>query len=169
MENLIFLLTASLVLYQSSKKPRKTIIGDTHCSVLFPSEAVFEFTQSDEGDQLYFSEYTSQNVSYGVVCGRLNSKLALEEAQDVMTVYLNRLRRPFQALYNTGIDLCRDWNHSKDWVKMVDYWQDENNLDWKVKGYTDGQIVAVLYVQNINEISVEAQDEFLDSFCLEKS
>jgi hypothetical protein len=51
---------------------------------------------------------------------------------------------------------------------MVDYWQDEEGLDWKVKGYTDGRIIAVLYVKNINDISVEKQDKFLDSFCFSK-
>jgi hypothetical protein len=168
MENLIFLLTASLVLYKSSKKPRKTFIGDTNCSVNFSPDAVFDFTQSEEGDQLYFAEYTEKSAGYGVLFAKVNAKLPLEEAQEVMTVYLNRLRKPFNALYNTGVDLCQSWSKEDDCIKMVDYWQDEDNLDWKVKGYTDGEIIAVLYVKNINEITVEKQDEFLDSFCMDK-
>lgn len=168
MENLIFLLTASLVLYKSSKKPRKTFIGDTNCSVHFSPDAVFDFTQSEEGDQLYFAEYTEKSVGYGVLCARVHSILPLDEAQDVMNSYLNRLRKPFNALYNTGVDLCQTWNKEDGSIQMVDYWQDEDNLDWKVKGYTNGEIIAVLYVKNINEITVEKQDEFLDSFCMAK-
>lgn len=168
MENLIFLLTASLVLYKSSKKPRKTFIADTGCSVVFSPDAVFDHTQSEDGDQLYFAEHTDNDITYGVLCARIHSMLPLEEAQDVMTTYLNRLRKPFNALYNTGIDLCQNRSNTKDCIKMIDYWQDEDNLDWKVKGYTDGQTIAVLYVKNINQISVDKQDEFLDSFCIAK-
>lgn len=166
MENLIFLLTASLVLYKSSKKPRRTFIGDTHCSVLFSPDATFDFSRSDEGDQLYFAEHTDKNSTYGVLCASIHSRLSLEEAGDVMTTFLNRLRTPFNAPYNTGVNRCE--NRVNDCVTMVDYWQDADNLDWKVKGYTDGQVIAVLYVKNINEITVEKQDEFLDSFCLGK-
>jgi hypothetical protein len=50
---------------------------------------------------------------------------------------------------------------------VVDYWQDEDEMDWKVKGYTDGQIIAVLYVKNINQSTVEQQDLFLDSFSMD--
>ena len=168
MENLVFLLTASLVLYQSSKKPRRTIIGDTNCSVVFSPEAVFDFTESEDGDQLYFAEHIEKNSSYGVLCARVGSRLPLEEAQEVMTTYINRLRRPFHALYSTGIDLCQNRSQDSHCIKMVDYWQDEDNFDWKVKGYTDGEVIAVLYVKNINEIDVEKQDEFLDSFWFAK-
>lgn len=166
MENLIFLLTASLVLYKSSKKPKRTFIGDTNCSVLFSPDATFDFSRSEEGDQLYFAEHTDKAITYGVLCAHIHSRLPLDEAGDVMTTYLNRLRKPFNAPYNTGVNLCE--NRVSDCVTMVDYWQDEDNLDWKVKGYTDGQTIAVLYVKNINETTVEKQDEFLDSFCLGK-
>ena len=132
------------------------MIGDTNCSVNFSPDAVFDFTESEEGDQLYFAEY------------KVHSTLPLEEAQEVMGTYLNRLRKPFNALYNTGVDLCQTWDKDDTSIKMVDYWQDEDNLDWKVKGYTDGEFIAVLYVKNINEITVEKQDEFLDSFCMGK-
>jgi hypothetical protein len=45
-----------------------------------------------------------------------------------------------------------------------DYWQDADGIDWKAKGWTNGQTLAVLYVKNINEVPVERQDFFLDSF-----
>ena len=108
MENLIFLLTASLVLYKSAKKPKKIRIGDTHCSVLFSPDAVFDYTKSEDGDELYFGEYTDKKVTYGVLCPRISHQLPLDEAQEVMNSYLERLHVPFNALYNTGIDLCQN-------------------------------------------------------------
>jgi hypothetical protein len=164
MENLIFLLTASLVLYKSSKQPRRTRIGDTNCSLLFSPDASFDFTKSKDGDQLYFSEYTEKQITYGVLCARLAEPLPMDEASEVLNNYLNRLRKPFYALYNTGADMCEYSGYKEECVKIIDYWQDEYQLDWKVKGYTDGQTIAVLYVKNITALNVEKQDEFLDSF-----
>ena len=165
MEDLIFLLTASLVLYKSPKKFRRLQIGDTGCSVHFFSIPVeFDFTETNEGDKMYFTEYEDKNIGYGILCAQLNESLTLEEAQHVMTNYLDRLHKPFNALYNTGIDYCKTWRQAENCVKLVDYWQDENGFDWKIKGYTDGKTIAVLYVKNINETPVEKQDLFLDSF-----
>lgn len=164
MENLVFLLTASLVLYKSGKRPRTILIGDTNCSLHFSPEASFDFTQTDEGDQMYFSDFREKNVTYGVMCAQLAEPISLDEAREVMTTYLNRLQKPFLALYNTGIQFYP--GNQENALTMTDYWQDESQIDWKVKGYTNGKIIAVLYVQNINDISVEKQDEFLDSFCM---
>ena len=167
MENLIFLLTASLVMYQTKKKPRKLFIADTNYSLFYFPEASFEYTQSDEGDVLYFAEHQDKLVSYGVLCARLAAPLPIDEARDVMSNYMGRLHKPFHALYNTGIDLCKT-PEGAECIQLLDYWQDDNGLDWKVKGYTDGQTIAVLYVKNINELEVEKQDRFLDSFCFGK-
>ena len=167
MENLIFLLTASLVLYKSAKKPKKIRIGDTHCSVLFSPDAVFDYTKSEDGDELYFGEYTDKKVTYGVLCARISQKLPLEEAQEVMNSYLERLHVPFNALYNTGIDLCQNSAQEASCIQMVDYWQEEDQVAWKVKGFSDGEIIAVLYVKNICKSTVEQQDAFFDSFSMD--
>jgi hypothetical protein len=163
MENLIFLLTASLVLYQSKKKFRKTFIGNTNCSVFFSAGAEFGFTKSDEGDELYFSEHTEKNSTYGILCAQLNEMLPLQEALEIMSTYLSSLQKPFSALYSTGAMISNEWEQ-EHCVKLVDYWQDQEQQDWKVKGYTNGHIIAVLYVKNIGDLEVEKQDSFLDSF-----
>jgi hypothetical protein len=36
-----------------------------------------------------------------------------------------------------------------------------------VKGYSDGEIIAVLYVKNISKSTVEQQDAFFDSFSMD--
>lgn len=164
MENLILLLTASLVLYKPNKRFKRVFIGNTSCSLLYAPDAEFDFYISDDDDELYFAEHTDKGIAYGVLCARLHESLPLEEAGEVMTSYLGRLRRPFNALHNTGIMPCPSWTRTGEGTRLEDYWQDEDGFDWKVKAYTDGHTIAVLYVKNIAEGETARHDEFLNSF-----
>lgn len=165
MENLIFFLAASLVLYKSSKKLRRLPIADTRTSVLFfPSPVSFNFSETEDGDKLYFFEQVEKSVTYGILCAQLKTQLTLHEAREIMTGYMTRLHKPFHALYSTGILPCKSLHQKDTCLKVVDYWQDEKGVDWKINSYTNGNIIAVLYVKNINEASVDKQDLFLDSF-----
>jgi hypothetical protein len=168
MENLILLLTASLVLYKSSKKYKKILIGDTPCSVHFSPEASFDHTKSEDGDDLYFSEHVEKGITYGILCAQLVETLPLEEAEDVTTAYLGRLRKPFYALHSTGITPCPVYKGTSAIIRLEDYWQDQDGCDWKVKAYTDGATIAVLYVKNIAEGETEKHDAFLNSFSFGK-
>jgi len=165
MENLILLLTASLVLYKSAKRPQQVLIGDTGCSVLYPPHGAFESTRSDDGDVLYFSEHTENFITHGVLCAQLHESLPLEEAREVLVNYMSRLQKPFNAPHNTGIVPNPNWIASDILVKVDDYWQDAQGVDWKLAGYTDGRTIAVLYVKNIGDAPSEDQETFLDSFC----
>lgn len=163
MEDLILLLTASLVLYKKSRQFRRVNIGSTSCSVLYSTDSAFEFTRTEEGDELYFSEYTEKGITYGVLCARVGETLSPAEMHEVMATYVNRLRRPFNARHNTGSLWVDDGAYPRQ-ATLVDYWQDGQGRDWKVKATTDGCSIAVLYVKNIADIAVEKQDAFLDSF-----
>jgi hypothetical protein len=158
MENLILLLTASLVWIKSSRKFKRTFLGTRGSSVEFAPDVAFEHT-CHGGDELYFSEHKEKFVTYGVLVAHLCEELDQEDARTVLTSYLNRLRKPFKAPYNTGITDC-----SAGTIAMVDYWQDEDSVDWKLKACSDGKTMAILYVKNINDAEVEKQDAFLNSF-----
>jgi hypothetical protein len=47
---------------------------------------------------------------------------------------------------------------------LTDYWQDSQGVDYKVKGYTNGRVLAILFVRNISQLDVSLQDQYLDSF-----
>lgn len=164
MEDLIFLLTASLALYKTPKKSETVLIADSGCSVELTSQKLsFETTETEEGDRLHYAEHWDRNVTYGILCAQLAEEIGLDEAKEVMINYINRLRGPFYAVHHIGAEVC-DPKDETAVVSLIDYWQDCDGLDWKVKGYTNGSIIAVLYVKNINELVVEKQDHFLDSF-----
>ncbi|HTM93156.1 MAG TPA: hypothetical protein VL095_12100 [Flavisolibacter sp.] len=164
MENLILFLATSLVFrFSSSKKIKLQFIGNTGCSALLSSDNDLESTLTQSGDQLYFHEFKDRNVTYGMICIDMNEPYGLAEAEEMLRSYIDKLRGPLYILHNTGIHEDADWN-SETSKTIVDYWQDHSKKDWKVKGYTNGKTLAVLYVKNIGNADVRKQDFFLDSF-----
>jgi len=164
MENLILFLATSLVIrFSSSKKIKLQAVGQTGCSALLSSESKPEAVSTKSGDQLYFHEFKDKKVSYGMICIDMDRQYSIAEAEEMLRNYIDKLRGPLYILHNTGMQEDADWN-SEASITIVDYWQDCRKKDWKVKGYTNGKILAVLYVKNIGNADVKKQDFFLDSF-----
>jgi hypothetical protein len=164
MENLILFLATSLVIrFSSSKKIKLQFIGNTGCSAFLSAGNKLESTLTQSGDQLYFHEFKDKNVTYGMICIDMNRQYNLVEAEEMLRSYIDKLRGPLYILHNTGVYEAADWN-SETSKTIIDYWQDCNKKDWKVKGYTNGKTLAVLYVKNIGNADVKSQDFFLDSF-----
>lgn len=167
MENLILFLATSLVIrFSSSKRIKLQFIGDTGCSALLSSDNKLDSNLSQSGDRLYFQEFKDKGVTYGMICIQMKDEYELCEAEDMLRSYVESLKGPLYILHNTGIHDVADWN-SESTRTVVDYWQDCSKKDWKVKGYTDGKMLAVLYVKNIGHVDVKKQDLFLDSFHFE--
>ena len=164
MENLILFLATSLVFrLSSSKRLKNQLIGNTGCSALLAADTELECSPTQSGDRLFVHEFKESNVTYGMICVEMNSDHSLEEAETMLRSYIDQLRGPFYILHNTGILEESDWNTEASRT-IADYWQDSHKKDWKVKGYTNGKVLAVLYVKNIGNVDVRKQDLFLDSF-----
>ena len=165
MENLFILLATTFVLRLStSRKFKNYLIADTGCSALmFSGNRQFKKTLTVTGDSLYFKEFTEKDITYGVICIRMNSNYELDDAMEMLHGYIDKLKTPFFILHQTGQQKDMDWNTVSSRT-LVDYWQDREQVDWKVKGYTNGRYMAVLYVKNITDLEVKKQDLFLDSF-----
>jgi hypothetical protein len=164
MENLLLILATSFVLRLSAtKKLQHSFIGNTGCFFLFPKGIEFELTRTESGDDLYFNEFSEKGIIYGIICVDMKQRFPLQEATEMLGQYMNKLKGPFFIFHSLGHQEDQDWNHTSS-STLVDYWQDAAGRDCKVKGYTDGKILAVLYVKNISEIDVAKQDAYLDSF-----
>ena len=164
MENLILLIATSFLFRLSSnRKVKNQLIGDTGCSALLATDDELEYSLTSSGDKLYFHEFKEKKVTYGLICVQMSHEYNLPEAERMLSTYIDQLKGPLYILHNTGIHQDVDWN-SESSRTIVDYWQDFQKKDWKVKGYTNGKVLAVLYVKNIGHAEVRKQDHFLDSF-----
>jgi hypothetical protein len=165
MENLLMILASSLVSRLIPKKQFRVFpVGSTGCTALLEgNDIVFDSAVTGSGDTLYFHEFREKEASFGLICIKMLDEYDRDEALMMLTAYMEKLRGPLYVLHHTGLRRAADWN-SETSVAVMDYWQDSEGVDWKVKGYTNGRVMAVLYVRNISEVSVSRTDLFLDGF-----
>jgi hypothetical protein len=162
MENLLFLI-ATLAIRISSKSLKKRTIGDTGCSVMLDANAAITYTEFDNGDHLYMSSFNTDSVTYGFVLMDLKNKLNNpEEAEYLLGDLMLDLKKASDIQHSFGLDRGLKHPVTECVSGIIDYWQDKDGIDWKIKGWTNGNCMAVMYVKNINHASVKKQDFFLD-------
>ena len=160
MENLILLLAASLGLHTPPSKFRRYPIGHSGCSALFfPGANTLHVQYTSEGDKIYFNDHTVKGVTYGLIAVQMKEVFTLREAEKILTHYVNRLRKPFLIEFNLSMEI----KSLRTSLELIDYWQDKEGRDWKIKGYTNGKTIAVLYVKNLASGYIGDQESFLNS------
>lgn len=161
MERLIFLLTTGLVVHISGRRFKRYYIGHTGCSTRHLSgEFTTAFTTA--GDKVFFNEVDEKDVTYGFVCVQMKDVSTMNEAYVILLQYLGNIQKPFGIIHDSTSEYFAVQNLGP--MVLEDYWQDENGKDWKVKAYTNGQILAVLYVKNISKSKAKDEEKFLNSF-----
>ena len=162
MENFFAFLANSLVLRRAaSPELKRFLIGQSGCSTLLHSQdRTLHIRYTKEGDKIYFNEFVAGKVGYGTVCVQMHEAYSLYNANNILVQYINRVRKPMNIIYNFSMEIEK----SLGLITITDYWQDKAGIDWKIKGYTNGKVVALLYVKNINDSSVKNHDAFLNGF-----
>ncbi|MDB5205185.1 MAG: hypothetical protein JWR72_260 [Flavisolibacter sp.] len=161
MENLFMFLATSLILRISAPRFKRYLIGQSGgTSLLVSGSDQLHIKYTKEGDVIYFSDSAIGNVAYGLICIQMKQLYTLWKAETILVQYINRVRKPLGIAYNISMEIKKTAGQ----ITITDYWQDNNGTDWKIKGYTNGKTVAVLYVKNITEAAVKEHDAFLNGF-----
>src|SRR5947209_2770592 len=131
MENLLLLFATSLAWRISAPKFKRYIIGRTGCtSLLLSSETALHVQSTTDGERIYFYEHDVNGVTYGVITISMKELYSLEQSENIMVQYVNRIRKPFGIEHNVWMEI----QNTADRVSLTDYWQDEEGIDWKIKG-----------------------------------
>ena len=169
MENLLLILATTFVLRLSSSKKIKThYIGNTGCSIKMPVHCEpFQFTEIPKNDALYFGEAVAGNgVTYGVILTKVKEPIAdIAQAEKILAQFLNSLQPSFGILHATGMEFGQLHPVSPEARGITDYWQDKEGIDWKIQGWTNGNIICIQYVRNIANLPVGKMDIYLHGFC----
>jgi hypothetical protein len=160
MENLFVFLATSFVLRATGPRFRRYLVSPGCSTLLHSNNRTLHVRHTKEGDKLLFNEYAEDGVTYGTICVQMREDYTPEQAERILVHYLNRVRKPMHIACNFSMDIKYDDNQ----LTITDYWQDQSGIDWKVQGYTNGKMVAVLYVKNIGDTTVKNHDAFLNGF-----
>jgi hypothetical protein len=161
METLFMFLATSLILRIPSPKFKRYLIGNSGCTSLLVSGcSQLHCKHTTEGDVIYFNDSAIAGVTYGLICVRMKQVYPLQQAETILVQYINRARKPLHIAYSISMEIEKAAGR----VTITDYWQDNEGIDWKIKGYTNGKTVAILYVKNVTEAAVKEHDTFLNGF-----
>ena len=160
MENLFVFLATSFVLRISNLRFRRYMICNGCSTLLHSGAKTLQVRHTKDGDKLYFNEYTEDGVTYGLICVQMPVFYAMDEAERILVQYVNRVRKPLHISHS----LMMEAERMPKMTTLTDYWQDNAGHDWKIKGYTNGKIVSLLYVKNIADTTVKNHDAYLEGF-----
>lgn len=168
MENILLILATTLILSRS-KNPygfKKYSIGNSGCTIYLPNDpGTFNPSFTKSGDLMYFSETKEAHVTYGSVTILLkNPTDNLAEAEKGLAKFIQTLQKSYDIDHTTGLSLGHLQRGNSQARGIVDYWQDAAEVDWKIKGWTNGSIMSVVYASDITDLPVEKLDMYLDSF-----
>lgn len=158
MENLFIFLATSLVLRISNPRFRRYFIFPGCSALLHSGAKTLHVRRTKEGDKLYFNEYTAEGITYGLIGVQMVKLYEPAEAEKILVNYINRVRKPLHISHN----LLMETERTEKQTTITDYWQDDGGFDWKIKGYTNSKMVALLYVKNIAETTVKNHDAYLN-------
>ena len=149
---------------------KKYPIGDSGCSAYFfctPSK--FEMAFSDDSSKVYTGDCKSaDSLTYGIICVKLKDKIEdIRQAEDLTITYLDYLKKNFDISSAVGYGKGHRLEGKENTRGIIDYWKDKTGDEWKIKAWTNGKFISVLYVSasgSLNETS--KVNVFLDGFRL---
>ncbi|MBK8608763.1 MAG: hypothetical protein IPL84_02105 [Chitinophagaceae bacterium] len=158
---LFLVLCVSLSYSQSLKK---YAISNSGCSVYsFCDPGTFDMTYSEDSAKVFTSECKGEEAYYGIICIELKEPINdLSIAEEVLVSYLNYLKSAFKIKTAAGYGKGHKLRDKENTRGVLDYWNDEEKNNWKVKGWTDGNFITVLYAYSQKDLPETKVNAFLD-------
>jgi hypothetical protein len=146
---------------------KKYPIGNSGCSAYMYCAPKFEVSKSQDSSLVYTGECTTADITYGVICVKLlNPVTDLPMAEDLLLAYADHLRGSFEITNAVGYGKGHRLNNNENTRGILDYWQDKEKNNWKIKAWTDGRYIGFLYAYSKKELPETKINVFLDGFRL---
>jgi hypothetical protein len=148
----VALLLAHCVQAQSLKKYP---ISNSGCSAYFFCDpGTFEFSKSPDSSAVYTAECKTDDQAYGIICVKLKEAISdLQVSEDVLVQYLDFLKGELKITKAVGYGKGHRLKNSEATRGVIDYWEDQEKDNWKVKGWTNGAYIVVMYAYSKKELA----------------
>jgi hypothetical protein len=145
---------------------KKYSINETGCSLyLYCDPGKFDSDYSEDSSRVYTAECIKEEITYGIICIKLLVPITdLNSAEDVMISYLEYLKASSNIVSAAGYGKGHTLNDNENTRGVIDYWKDKDKNNWKIKAWTNGDFIAVLYASGKKELPETKVDVFLNSF-----
>jgi len=154
--------------FARSQTLKKYAISNSGCSVyMYCDPGRFDVDQSEDSSNVYTAECKKDDVTYGVICIKLLHPVdILQDAEDLMISYVDYLKMQFKIKKAAGYGKGHTLPKNDNTRGVLDYWEDGEGNSWKMKAWTDGNFIGVLYAYSKKELNETKTNVFLDSFKL---
>lgn len=162
--NLLF--ACLLVITDSqSQSLKKYPVSNSGCHLYNYCESKFTLSYSEDSSKVYTGECTSGEVTYGIICIKLlNTITDLLAAENLMISYVDYLKATFNITKAVGYGKGHRLNNNENTRGILDYWEDNEKDQWKIKAWTDGKFIGFMYAYSKKEIPDSKVNVFLESF-----
>lgn len=146
---------------------KKYPISNSGCAAYFFCDpGVIDMSFSPDSSVIYTSECSPDSTVYGFICVKLKETVeAGAVAEELMINYLNYLKTILQVKASAGYGKGHKMESNVNVRGVIDFWRDEKNNEWKIKGWTDGKIITMMYVYEKGKLEYQPkQDVFLNGF-----
>ena len=162
---LSFFIALSITMMSSAQMLKKYPIGESGCAYYGYCSIPFEKILSEDSSELTVGECVNDGVTYGVICVKLLSPATnLDDAETMVVDYMDFLKKNFDITKAVGYGRGNHLGDHEDTRGVTDYWEDKDKNNWKIKAWTDGKIIGVLYGYSAKELNETKLNVFLDSF-----
>ena len=147
---------------------KKYPISNSGCSVyMYCKPEKFDIDYSEDSSKVYTAECENAGVNYGVICIKLlDGTQDLDATEEVVISYLDYLKGNFNIVSAAGYGKGHHLNNNEKTRGIIDYWEDKDKNHWKIKAWTDGKFIGVLYAYTAKELPEQKVNVFLDGFRL---
>jgi hypothetical protein len=146
---------------------KKIPLSTSGCSLYTYCDFSFEVSKSRDSSIVYAGDCTRDSITYGVICVQLiNPPENLQMAESLLMAYLDFLKENFEITQSAGYGTGHRLNNNENTRGLLDYWKDREKNNWKIKGWTDGKFIAVLYTYSLKLLPEPKVSLFLDGFRL---
>ena len=149
---------------EANKEAATVAISGTGCTVeVFCFPGRFDAYDLEDGSTVYADECEKEGVTWGIYCVKLLKPVEnLDAAEDTVITYLDFLKLDYGIVSSKGYDKGHKLNKDETTRGIYDKWEDVDKGKWKIKAWTNGKFICVLYVHSTKELPDKKTELFLD-------
>ena len=152
-------------LFMQGQSIKKVPISNSGCSLYTYCGFNFETDYSEDSSLVYVGECVKDEISYGVICVKLIQPTDdLDKAEETMISYLDYLKTSLNIHKAAGYGRGHQLRNNENTRGVIDFWEDEEKNNWKIKAWTDGKFIGFMYAYGAKELPQPKVDLFLESF-----
>jgi hypothetical protein len=165
---LLLTITGVLLLTQFSiaQSLKKYPISNTGCTAyMYCQPDKWDIDLSEDSSKVVMGECKKDDVHYGIICIKLLAPVNdLNAAEELLIAYVDYLKLNFEIKKAAGYGKGLILNNNENTRGIVDYWEDKEKNSWKMKAWTNGKFIGVMYGFSKKELPETKLDLFLNGF-----